>query len=113
MSASRVAGGGEGVLHLGDAEGAEVEDRGGEDGVGAGVDGGRKVLDRARSAAGDDRDGDLGADQPDQLEVEAIGGAVGVHRVEQDLAGAEVGGTTGPLDGVESGALPPAVGSDL
>ena len=28
---------------------------------------------------------------PDQLEVEAVLGAVGVHRVEQDLAGAELG----------------------
>ena len=84
-----MAGGGQGGFHVGDAESAEVEDGGGEDGVGAGVDGGWEVLEGSCSTACDDRDRDLGADQPDQLEVEAVGGAVGVHRVEQDLAGAE------------------------
>src|SRR4029077_16534457 len=56
-SRRRCGGGGAGVFTVGDAGGAEVKDLGGEDGVGAGVDGGRKVLARARSAAGDDRDG--------------------------------------------------------
>ena len=36
------------------------------------------------------------AHQADQLEVEAVGGAVGVHRVEQDLAGAQLGGPAPP-----------------
>ena len=47
MSAGRVAGGGEGGLHLGDAQGAEVEDGGGEHGVGAGVDRRRRSARRA------------------------------------------------------------------
>ena len=80
-----------------DPQGAEVEDRRGQDGVRAGLDRRREVLDRARrrreAITGTD---DLGADQPDQLEVEAVLGAVGVHRVEQDLAGAELGRRGGP-----------------
>ena len=68
-----------------------MEDAGGQHRVGAGVDGGREVLGRARAAAGDHGDGDLAAYGADQVEVEAVAGAVGVHGVEQDLAGAELG----------------------
>ena len=57
--------------------------------------------------------GDLAAYGADQLEVEAVLGAVGVHGVEQDLAGAELGGPGRPLDGVEAGGLAAAVGGDL
>ena len=79
------------------AQRAEVEDGGGQHGVGAGVDRGREVLDRARRR----REaitgiGDLAAYGADQLEVEAVLGAVGVHRVEQDLAGAELGRPRAP-----------------
>ena len=54
------------------------------------------------AAAGDDRDADRGPHRPDQLEVEALPGAVGVHRVEQDLAGPELGRPGAPRDGLQS-----------
>ncbi len=62
---------------------------------------------------GDDGDRHGRADQPDQVEVEAGLRAVGVHRVEQDLAGAEVDRTSRPLDRVEPRGLAAAVGGDL
>src|SRR5262249_48813189 len=77
---------------------------GGEDGVGAGLDGGREVLDGARAAAGDDGHVHRGTDGPDHLQIEAGLGAVGVHRVEQDLADTELGATDRPFDGVDAGA---------
>ena len=83
--------GGQGLLDLADPQRAEVEDGGGQDGVGTGVDGGGEVLDPSRTARGDDRDRDLTAYGGDEVEVEAVLRAVGVHRVEQDLPGAEVG----------------------
>ena len=48
---------------------------------------------------------DLAAHGADQLEVEAVLGAVGVHRVEQDLPGAELGRPRRPRDRVEPGRL--------
>ena len=88
--------------------------RGGQYGVRAGVDGGRRSARRApappEAITGI---GDLAAYGADQLEVEAVLGAVGVHRVEQDLAGAELGGARRPLDGVEAGGLAAAVGGHL
>ena len=101
------------LLDVGDPQRAEVEDRRGQHGVRAGLDRGREVLGRARAAGGDHRDRDLTAYGADQLEVEAVLGAVGVHRVEQDLAGAQLGRADGPLDRVEPGRLPAAVGGDL
>ena len=65
------------------------------------------------AARGDHRDRHLAAYGADQLEVEAVLGAVGVHRVEQDLPGAELGAARGPLDRVEPGGLAAAVGGDL
>ena len=65
---------------------------------------GAKSLTAPGPAAGDDGHGHLGAHQPDQLEVEAVLRAVGVHRVEQDLAGPELRGAHAPLDGVDAGA---------
>ena len=47
-----------------------------------------EVLERADAAAGDDRHADGVDDGPGELEVEALPGAVAVHRREQDLAGA-------------------------
>ncbi len=49
----------------------------------------------------------------DHLGVVAVLGAVGVHRVEQDLARAELGRPVGPFDGVDTGALAAAVRGDL
>src|SRR5688500_14983843 len=102
-----MTGRGQSGLDLTDGEGSEVEDSGRQHRVGPGVDGRREVLHRASSPARDDRDADLAAYGADELEVEAVGRAVGVHGVEQDLAGPELGGAHGPLDGVQSGALAP------
>ena len=88
-----------------------MEDGRGQHGVGTGLDRGREVLDRAGTARGDDRDRHLAAYRADQLEVEAVLGAVGVHGVEQDLAGTELGAARGPRDRVEArpGCRPPWV----
>ena len=74
---------------------------------------GGKWCGRAGAAGGDDRDGDLRPDQPDQGQVEAFASPVGVHGVEQDLAGAELGAPHGPLERVETGGLAAAVGRHL
>src|SRR5699024_4288418 len=51
--------------------------------------------------------------ETDQLEVEALLSAVGVHRVQQDLPGAALGDLADPGDRVDAGAAPAAVGGDL
>ena len=56
--------------------------------VGTCFDGGREVLDLAGTAGGDDRNLDFLAHGANHLEVKAFLGAVGVHRVKQNLAGA-------------------------
>jgi hypothetical protein len=101
------------VLNLADAQRPEVEHAGGQDRVRSGVHRGREVRQRARAAAGDHRDGDRGAHGPDQLQVEAGGGAVRVHRVQQDLTRAELNGPRRPLHRVDPGAGPAAVGGHL
>ena len=90
-----------------------MEDRRGEHRVGTGVDGRREVLDPPRAARGDDRDGHLAAYAGDEVEVEAVLGAVGVHRVEQDLPRPELAGAGRPLQGVDAGRLAAAVRGDL
>ena len=73
-------------------------------------DRGREVLGRAGAAGGDHGDaGDL-AHEPDELEVEALLGAVGVDRVDQQLARAALDRLAGPLQGVELVSVrPPCV----
>ena len=56
---------------------------------------------RAGAARGDDRDVHGRAHQADQLQVEALLGAVGVDRVQQELARAAVGRLARPVEGVE------------
>ena len=73
------------------------------------VDRRREVLDRAGAAAGHQRDVDDGPHRRDQLQVEAGLGAVGVHRVEQDLAGPEPRRLRRPGDRVQPGRPPAAV----
>ena len=57
---------------------------------------GAKCADRAGAAAGDHRHVDRRAHRRDQLEVVAVLGAVGVHRVQQDLARAQLGRRAAP-----------------
>ena len=71
------------------------------------------MVDHAGSAASDDRHGDRVADQPDELEVVPVLGAVAIHGVEQDLARAQPGRACRPLDGVDAGAAPAAVRGHL
>ena len=101
-SAHRAAGGAQRVLDLADPELAEVEDARGQHGVGSRLDGRGEVLEPARPAARDDRDAHGGAHGPEHLDVVAAAGAVGVHRVEQHLADAELLAPRGPGDGVEA-----------
>jgi hypothetical protein len=108
-----VAGAAQRVLDLGDAQRAEVEHAGGQDRVRPGVHRGREVRQRARTAAGDHRDGDRGPHGPDQLQVEACRGPVRVHRVQQDLARAEPHGPLCPGHRVDPGAGPAAVRGHL
>ena len=54
-----------------------------------------------------------GAHRPDQLQVEAGGGAVRVHRVQQDLPRAEPDAAARPVDGVHAGPDAPAVRGHL
>ena len=100
-------------LDLGDPQRTEVEHARRQHGVGPGGDRGREVLGAAGAAGGDQRDVDHGADRGDHLEVEAALGAVGVHRVEQDLPDAQLGPAAGPLDRVQPGGLTAAVGGHL
>ena len=84
-------------LRLGDGVLAEVEDAGGQHAGGAAVDDALdQVLQRADAAAGDHRHADRVGDRAGQLEVEALLGAVAVHRGQQDLAGAERRGLAPP-----------------
>src|SRR6266545_7191574 len=97
------AGGGEALLDLGDGELAEVEDAGGQHGVGAGLAGGDEMVDAAGAAAGDHGDVDGAHHGGDQLQVVAGLLPVGVHAGDQELAGAAAGALLGPGQGVASG----------
>ena len=65
------------------------------------------------AAAGDDRHVDRVGDGAGELDVEAVAGAVAVHRREQDLAGAQLLALGRPPHGVEPGRVAPAVGEHL
>ncbi len=53
------------------------------------------------------------ADRAQQVEVEARAGAVAIHAGQQDLARAEPGHAAAPLDRVDAGAAPSAMGEHL
>src|SRR5690242_9324375 len=84
-----------------------------EYGVRTRLDRGREMVRRPRPPAGDQRYVDNRADRLDQLEVEPLLGPVGVHRVEQDLARAELAAALRPLDRVQPRGPASAVGGDL
>ncbi|COW17163.1 Uncharacterised protein [Mycobacterium tuberculosis] len=71
------------------------------------------MLHSTGAPAGDYRHRDRGTDRTQQSQVESGFGAVGVHRVEQDLPHTEVGATGRPLHGVHTGATTTAVSGDL
>ena len=72
-----------------------------EHGVGARVDRRGEVAHRSRPAGGDHRHRRDLAHEPDELEVEAVLRAVGVDRVDEELARAAVDRLAGPVEGVE------------
>src|ERR1700678_2587803 len=77
---------------------AEVEDAGGESGVGlAGAEDFGEVGDGACASGGYDGDADGGANRGGQLAVEAGSGAVRIHRGEEDFACASGFGFLGPF----------------
>ncbi len=99
---------------IADAKHPEVENAGGQHGVGTGVDRRHEIRDASGSATGDERYVDDGPHRAGPISMVVAGrGAVGVHRVQQDLAGAERGAAFGPLDGVDPGPAPSTVRGHL
>src|SRR5436190_24389800 len=72
-----------------------------------------EVVEVSDAAGRDYRYGDTVSDRPRQRQVKALAGAVAIHRRQQDLAGAERDHFLGVFDGVDAGALAPAMGEDL
>src|SRR6188474_895460 len=87
-------------LDLGDAEGAKVKDARGENGVRPGVSGGHEMINGASATGGDERHANHVTHLLDHVDIETVRGAVRVHRVEKDLAGAELLAEASPLDRV-------------
>ncbi len=91
----------------------EVEDAGGESGVGlACAEDFGEVGDGACAARSDDRDADGRTDGGGELAVESGAGAVGVHGGEKDFACASGLGFLRPLDGGAAGVFATSVGED-
>ena len=103
----------QGLLGLRDREPAEVEDRGGQRGVGTGLQRVGEVLRGARAAGGDDGHADRLADRARQLEVVAVVRAVAVHRGQQDLPRAALDALARPRDDVAARRGAPAGHMDL
>src|SRR5580692_9060457 len=112
-SAGGVASSAQRLLHLADLDLAEVEHAGREHRVGARGDRRGEIPDPAGATARDHRDVHDFAHRLDQLQVEPALCAVGVHGVQQDLAGAEFGCPARPDDRVNAGASPAAVRGHL
>ena len=80
-----------------------MEDAGCQQGVRTGARRLDEMLDRAGAPGGDHRDVDRVLHRGDQFQVETGGGAVGVHRVQQHLAGAADDRLPHPFQGVQAG----------
>jgi len=101
-------------FYLRDGVLAEVEDGGGEGGVGfAFFEDVEHVFRGACAAGGDDGDVDFGGDGGGHLAVVAGLHAVGVHDVENDFAGTEAFRFFGPGDDVDAGVDAAAVDEDV
>ena len=72
-----------------------------------------QMVEIADAAGGDDRYRNTVGDRLGQRQVEALPGAVAVHRGQQDFAGAERDHFLGVFDGVDPGGIAPAMGEDL
>ena len=101
-------------LHVGDRVDPPVEDRGGEDRIGAAIaDRGDEVGRAGGATRRDDRHADPVGDGPQELGVEAGARAVAVDGGDQQFAGAQVHDPLGPGDRVEVGRLAAALHDDL
>ena len=93
---------------------AEVEDAGGQDGIGTTLrDAFDEMLERADASRGDDRHVDSFRDRRGERQVEAVLGAVTIHRREQDLPGTETHDFLAPYDGIDASAGPSSMREDL
>ena len=93
---------------------AEVEDAGGQDGIGTTLrDAFDEMLECADASRGDDRHVDSFRDRRGERQVEAVLGAVAIHRREQDLPGTETHDFLGPYDGIDASAGPASMREDL
>ncbi|VXC00721.1 hypothetical protein AERO9AM_30418 [Aeromicrobium sp. 9AM] len=101
------------LFHLSDGHVAEVEHACGEHCVSAGIDGRWEVLEPAGTATRYEWHLCNATDRPNHFQVEAVLRPVGVHRVEQDLAGTQLGGRARPLDGVDPRRRTTTVGRHL
>src|SRR5262245_2190102 len=91
-----------------------MKDRGGEHGGGVSVaDAFDQVIERAHTARGDHRHRNGIRDRTRERDVEALPGAVTIHRGEQDLAGPERHHLARVSHRLEPGRLTPAMGEDL
>ena len=102
------------LFEVGDGVGAVVEDGRGQRGVGFAFAEDAHEIVGAAGAAGCDH-GDVGGagDGARQVAIEALLDAVGIHRGEQNLAGAELLAARGPLDGVDAFVVAAAAGEDV
>src|SRR5512133_1988002 len=98
---------------LGDPQRTEVENGCSEHGIRARRNGWREVGSLTRSAGSDKRNIYHRAYGPDHLQVEAVGSAIGVHRVQQDLPHALLDPDAGPFNRIQAGGPPTAVRGHL
>src|SRR5215831_13799720 len=102
------------VLGFADAVLSEMEDRGREHRSGMAVANALdEVLERADTARGDDRHADAVGDRASERDVEALAGAVAIHRGQQNLARAERDDFLRIGKGVEPGRIAAPMGEDL
>lgn len=101
------------VFDVLDGEFAEVEDGGGEDGVGFTLDKDvGEVLEGTGATGGDDRDTYGLGDSAGDFDIESGFGSVGVDGIEDDFTGSALDGFDGPMDGVAAGMGSAAVRED-
>src|SRR3954452_2221026 len=108
------AGSGHRRFGVGDDVFAEVEDTGSQHaGCPAFQYSLDEVLQTADPTAGDHGDVDVVGDGGGEVEVEALAGAVPIHRCQQDLAGTQPLRAHGPIEGIDVGRRATAVQVDV
>ena len=72
-----------------------------------------EVLRGSGTAGGDEWHPDPPTNGVDHLRVESFGDTVGIHGVQENLTGAELGSLNRPGDCINAGGGPPSVRGDL